>query len=518
DLTTTDIMSLHDIIGTIEHAKDNDNIKGILLDLTSISTGRASNKLLREALADFKTADKFIVAYGKYYTQNSYYIASVADEIYLNPLGNVDFLGFSAQVPYYKELLDRLDIKMQIYYAGQYKSATEPYRRYDMSPQNRLQVREYLEDMYALYLNDISQSRDIPVEELRKIADEYLLRKAEDAVDYRLVDGIAYRDELHTNLKERMGLEESDKLKMVDVETYGNQKRKGGSFSVKDKIAVVYAEGTLVDGKGEPGNIGGDKYAKIIRKLRHKESTKAIVLRVNSPGGSVLASDVIWRELVQARKQGIPVVASFSDVAASGGYYIACMADSIFAEPNSITGSIGVFAMIPSFQKTLNNQLGVRFDTVKTGPFSNRLSLFYDISEEEGKILQESVEDFYEIFIQKVADSRKMTRDEVHAIAQGRVWTGQKALELGLVDAYGGIDEAIASAARMADLETYRINEYPRIKAPFERLLDRYTNPTTTSNALMQMQLGELYPVYQQLQDLKTMKGMQARMPFMVEY
>ena len=317
------------------------------------------------------------------------------------------------------------------------------------------------------------------------------------------------------NLKKRLGLETKDRLNLVDVDDYGQKKRKGGGFSVPDKIAVVYAEGVIVDGKGSPGNTGGDKYARIIRQLRQKDNVKAIVLRVNSPGGSVLASDIMWRELVMAKKQGIPVVASFSDVAASGGYYIACMADSIFAEPNSITGSIGVFAMIPSFQKTLNNKLGVTMDTVKTGPFSNRLSLFYDITEEESKILQEDVDNFYEIFINKVADSRKMTRNEVHAIAQGRVWTGERAVELGLVDALGGIDEAIASAAHLANLEEYIVSEYPFLKNPLERMIESYMTDEKGPD-VFKSHVEEYFPQYKYLLELKEMKGVQARMPFVI--
>lgn len=509
------VMGLHDYIGSISHAKENDNIKGILLDLGTVTTGGATNKLIREALVDFKSSGKFVVAYSKYYSQNAYYLASVADEIYVNPLGGVDFLGVSVQIPFFKDMLDRMDIKMQVFYAGQFKSATEPFRRYDISDQNRLQIREYMEDIYGQYLEEISVSRNISTAELRRIADQYLLRKAEDAVEHKLVDGLAYRDELIDNLKGRIGLEEDDKLKVVRVTDYGNKKKKGGSYSVNDKIAVVYAEGSIVDGKGEAGNIGGDKYAKIIRKIRQDDNVRAIVLRVNSPGGSATASDIMWRELILAQKQGIPVVASFSNVAASGGYYISCAADSIFAEPNSITGSIGVFAMIPSLQNTFKNKLGITTDTVKLGRFSNRLSLLSDITAEESAILQEGVEDIYETFLKRVADGRKMSRDEVHAIAQGRVWTGKKAMENGLVDALGGIDEAIASAATLAEIKEYRLTEYPKIKNPFERMLEDITKKPDT-DALARMQLGDYYPYFEYLKEIKNMKGVQARMPFMI--
>ncbi|MEM9823892.1 MAG: signal peptide peptidase SppA [Bacteroidota bacterium] len=508
------VLGLHDIVGAIEYAQTDDKIKGILLDLGTVSIGRASNKVVREALMDFKTSGKFILAYSQYYNQSSYYLASVADEILVHPLGNVDFLGYSAELPFFKDLLDRMDVKVQVFYAGQYKSATEPFRRKDMSPQNRVQIREYLEDMYALYLNDIAEAREVSTTKLRQIADQYLLRKTEDAIQYNLVDKAAYRDELIDNMKGRLGLDDSDQVNMVTIEDYGKKKRKGAGYSVSEKIAVVYAEGTIVDGKGQPGNTGGDKYARIIRKLRQQANVKAIVLRVNSPGGSVMASDVMWRELVLAKEQGIPIVASFSDYAASGGYYIACMADSIFAEPNSITGSIGVFAMFPSLQRTFNNHLGITMDTVKTGPFSNHLSMSYDISAEESAIMQKQIEDFYETFLGKVAKSRNMTRDEVHAIAQGRVWTGKKALELGLVDAIGGIDEAIASAASLADLDQYRVTEYPQIKNRFERMILEFTNEEARAG-MVKSQIEEAFPNYKYLMELKEMKGAQARLPFM---
>ena len=515
---TESVLGLHDLVAAIEHASSDDNVKGILLDLKGVQAGRASAKVLREALTDFKKEGKFIIANAEYYSQGTYYLASIADKIYVNPLGGVDFRGFAAQVPFFKDMLDRLGIKMQVYYAGQFKSATEPFRRYNMSDQNKLQVREYLGGMYQLYLEDIAASRGISVAELRRIANEYLLRDAEDALQYKFVDEIAYDDQVIDQLKERLGLDKDKKLTTVSLDDYGKGFKRKKDYGAKDKIAVIFAEGDIVDGSGENGNIGGDKYAKLIRKVRQDKKVKAIVIRVNSPGGSGLASDMIWRELEMAKAEGIPVVASMGDLAASGGYYISCNADSIFAEPNTITGSIGVFGMIPSMEDMLKEKAGITFDTVKIGEFAIGLSPFFDVSEKEGIIIQNSVEEFYEIFLSKVAAGRKMTRNQVHEIAQGRVWTGRKAVSIGLVDAEGNLEDAIASAARLADLDKYRVAEYPTFKQPIEQMIDEIIgNKDMVRTYLMENELGEFYPYYQQLKALKKVKGPQARLPFIVE-
>ncbi len=513
---TESIVGLHDIVASIEHAKTNDNIKGIFLDLGNVQTGRATSKVIREALEDFKSDGKFVISNAKYYTQGSYYLASVADKVYVNPLGSVDFRGFSAQVPFLKDMLDRLGIKMQVYYAGQFKSATEPFRRYDMSPQNKTQVRAYLEEMYALYLEEISKSRNISTTDLRDIANGFKVRDADDAIQYKLVDDKLYRDQILDELRTRLGLEKDAKIKSISVEDYGKGNKLKTDFSVKDKIAVVYAEGNVVDGLGEEGSIGGDKYAKIIRKLRKNDKIKAIVVRVNSGGGSGLASDIMWRELQLAKEQGIPIVASMGDLAASGGYYIACNADTIYAEPNTITGSIGVFGMIPSLQNMLKDKAGITFDSVKTGPYAIGINPYFDINDKEGQIIQNGVEEFYEIFLKRVGDGRGMSRDAVHEVAQGRVWTGAKAKDLGLVDKLGGLDEAIASAASLAGLEKYRISEYPKVKEPIEKLVDQLTGKKNTS-FVIQSELGDLYPYFDYIKSLKEMKGVQARLPFMVE-
>jgi protease-4 len=321
-------------------------------------------------------------------------------------------------------------------------------------------------------------------------------------------------------LRDEIGLKKDEEITSMGINAYSQSVSKNKNLSAKNKIAVIYAEGTVVDGEGENGQIGGDKYSKIIRDIRKDKKVKAIVLRVNSGGGSGMASEKIWRELTLAKKQGIPVIVSMGDVAASGGYYIACMADSIFAERNTLTGSIGVFGTVPSMADFMRQKLGITADTVKTGQFSTGVSPFYDVSEAEGKILQQSVEEFYDIFLTRVADGRKMKKEAVHNIAQGRVWTGQKALEIGLVDGFGDLETAIAAAKRTANITDFRIAEYPQIKDPFEQLIDELMGKDKTekaAKAMLKTELGELYPYYEQMQWVRSAKGIQAVIPYQIE-
>jgi protease IV len=510
-------IGLHDMVAAIEHAKTDDKIKGIYLDLSGAPGGRATASTLRKALLDFKSADKFIVAYSTAYSQGTYYMASVADEVMMNPVGGVDFLGFSAQIPFFKDMLDRLGINMQVFYAGQFKSASEPFRLTEMSEQNRLQVREYLEGMYSLFLEDISASRGIPTTELRNIANTYALRKAEDAVKYKFVDKLAYTDEVLANLKERIGLEKDDKLEMISLANYEEGNKAKVNFKAKDKIAVIYAEGNIVDGDGEAGSIGGDKYAAIIRKIREDDKHKAIVIRINSGGGSGLASEIMWRELMLCKEQGIPVIASMGDVAASGGYYIACMADTILAQPNTITGSIGVFGMIPNLQKMFDEKLGIQFDSVKTGTYSTGLTTNFAIGPEEGAIIQQGVDDFYDLFLTRVAEGRKMTKEAVHQVAQGRVWTGTKAANIGLVDVLGDLQDAMDIAAAKAGLEKYRVTEYPKTKDHIQQLMEKITGQEDEVKAMLENEVATIFPEYKYMKELREMKGIQARIPFLLE-
>jgi len=511
-------LGLHDMIDAIEAAKDDDNIKGIYLELSSnFSAGMATMSALRQALEDFKESEKFVVSYGNYYTQGSYYMASVADKMYLNPVGAVVAPGFAAQIPFFKKMIDEWGIKAQVYYAGKFKSATEPFRRTNMSEENRLQTSQYLNEGFNIFLEDMAKSRGKSLAEMKDIVSEYRARNAQDAVDYGLIDELKYKDQVLDNLKDRLGLDEDEDIGAIGIKKYHKAAKKKSDYSIKDRIAVVYAEGNIVDGEGETGNIGGDRYAKIIRKIRKDDKVKAIVLRVNSGGGSALASEVILRELTRAKEEGKNVVVSMGDVAASGGYYIACEAEKIFAEPNTITGSIGVFGLIPSVQNMMDKEIGITFDTVKTGRFATTGAPFFDLNEAEGQIIQQSVDEVYTTFKQRVADGRDMTVEDVDEVAQGRVWTGKKASTIGLVDELGGLDDALAAAAELADLENYRVKEYPRTKEPIQQLLDDLMGKEAPQ-AMIKKEIGEdFYKYYEYAKDIKNMSGPQARMPFMIE-
>lgn len=516
----TQYLGIHDLVYTINTAKEDDNIKGIYLEAESLpTTGIASGRLLFEALKDFKSSGKFIIAYSRYYTQGAYYIATTADEIILNPIGAVDFRGFSAQIPFMKNMLDKVGIKMQVIYAGKFKSATEPYRRTNMSDENRLQVRAYLEEMYATFLSDISEGRDIPVSELRKIADSYIGIDPDQALAAGLVDQIGYSDQALNKMRELIGLDSDEKVKMVSPGSYFKNKPKRPDYDQKDRIAVVYAEGTVVDGKGENGTIGDEKYVKILRDLRKNDRVKAIVLRINSPGGSAMSSENIWREIRLAQDAGKKVVASMGDYAASGGYYIAAPADTILAQSNTLTGSIGVFNVIPSVSELLEDKLGINFDTVKTGDLSTGITPVFDMSPKEIALLQSRTNAMYELFLKRVSEGRGMSRDAVHEIAQGRVWTGANAQKLGLVDQIGGLEDAIAVAQELAGLDGYRVLEYPAIKEPLQQLIEDYLmEEEVNTKALLKTQLGELQPYYDFLDEVRTAKGVQARLPFLIPF
>jgi len=521
-----DVVGLFDVLAAIEYAKTDDDIKGIYLDLDGVPGGMSTRSNLRDALIDFKESGKFIVAHADFYTQSAYYLASVADDISVHPtsmLGGLEFTGFGRQIPFYKNALDKLGVKMEVYYSGQFKSATEPYRLTEMSDQNRRQIREYLGPLYEKFLADISASRDVPVAELKRIANEWLIRDPKDAVTHKLIDRVAYKDEVLDLLREKIGLDDDDKIYKVGLENYVSKAKPSTDFSVKDKIAVIYAEGTITSGKDVPGSVTDDDYGPMIRKIRQDDKIKGIVLRVNSPGGSALSSESIWRELSLATEAGKPVVVSMGDYAASGGYYIACMADKIYAEPTTITGSIGIFSMIPNASGLLQNKIGISLDTLNLATNASAINSipFMDHTPKFRSVFQQMTDEGYEQFLGRVAAGRDMTRDEVHEIAQGRVWTGEKAKELGLVDELGGLEEAIAEAKALANLDEYRITEYPKVKDPLQQFMEKWLNPNKASvsakQAVLQAEMGELYPYYQQLKEMTEMKGPQARMPILME-
>jgi len=521
DLENQKILGLHDYIHALEVAATDDKIKAIFLEMQSVPVNFASSDLLRDALQECRDQGKFVIAYSKYYTQGGYYLASVSDRVHVGPLGGVDFRGFSASVGFYKDMLDRLGIKMQVIYAGKFKGATEPYRRNDLSEENRLQIREFINHLYDHYVEQVGESRNISPAELKKIANEYSASDPEKALALGLIDGVGYRDNAISELKDAIGLSDDDKVKLVGIQNYYNSHPPKLNLSIKDKVAVIYAEGTILDGSGSPGSTGDTKYVKIIDKLRKDKKVKAVVLRVNSPGGSAMASENMWRSLSLLKEAGKPVVVSMGDYAASGGYYISCMADSILAQENTITGSIGVFSIIPSTQELFNDKMGIHFDTVKTGQFSLGLNTIYDMSPAEKALYQNQTNRLYDIFIKRVSEGRDIPESTVRNIAEGRVWTGTAALEIGLVDRIGDLEDAIKVAADMGGLDEYRISTYPKIKEPLLQLIEELTGTGDTEaiqDQFVRTKMGDMYPYYKQVKEITTVKGAQARLPLVIPF
>lgn len=521
DLENQKVLGVSDITYAIDQAAQDDRIQGIFIEVDMLPAGFASAGVIREALDQFKAkSGKFIIAYSKYYTQGAYYLSSVADEIYVHPVGIVDFRGFGAQIPFFKNMLDKLGVKMQVFYAGKFKSATEPYRRADMSPENKEQLREYIQAFYDKLLNDISASRNISKAELHRIADNYLAGDVQKARELGIVDFVGYREDALASMRVKMGLEADDKVKTISlVELFNNHPHRV-DLSIKNKIAVIYAEGTIVDGDGGLGAVGDEKYVKIIDDLSKDKRVKAVVLRVNSPGGSAMASESIWHALTRLKAEGKPLVVSMGDYAASGGYYISCPADSIFTQDATLTGSIGVFSMIPSVEELMTDKLGITFDSVKTGHFATGIGIINPLDERESRFMQNRTNELYRLFKTRVSEGRDISPDQVEEIAQGRVWVGQKAVELGLADEVGGLEEAIASAARLADIEDdYRISNYPVVKEPLIEFIESLLGEEQARHKyIAKSQLEELYPYYEYLEEIRNADGPQARLPFVVEF
>ncbi len=504
---------LNDILKSVSKAKSDSRIKGILLNLTSIQSGMATTEEIRNAFLDYKKSGKFIYAYSESYTQGAYYLASVADKIYLYPEGDVDFRGLHADLMFFKGTLEKLEIQPEIIRHGKFKSAVEPFMYDKMSDENREQVSTFLNSIWNNILNGISASRNIPVEELQKIADNAEGRNAENALSLHLVDKLSYYDQVLSDLKKKTDQGEKEKIKFVSLKKYVRAYVKGDDYSAK-KIAVVYASGDIVSGEGNEDQIGSDKIAAALRKARLDSSVKAIVFRINSPGGSALASDVIWRETVLAQKTK-PLIVSMGDYAASGGYYIACAADTIVARPNTITGSIGVFGLLFNTQNMFKNKLGITFDSVKTGRYADIGSMNRPMKENEREIIQGEVEKVYDTFISHVAIGREMTKENVDNIGQGRVWSGVDAKRLGLVDVLGGINDAISIAAKKANLTTYRTIALPEQKEFFEKLVDDLNAEAKVYFA--KQQLGESYLYLETFNNLAKQKGIMAKIPFMMK-
>jgi len=505
-------IGLNDILANIKKAATNDNIKGILINAEVSPNSYAGLEEIRNELIEFKKSKKFVISYAEIMDEHSYYVASVSDKIYLNPSGEILLNGFSQQVFYIKGMLDKIGLKPELIRHGKFKAAGEPFIADKMSAENRSQIESYMGSLYNHFLNQIAIARKKDVAEVTSIVNELKIQNGKDAVALKMIDGLKYQDEVDAEIKTRLGLKESEKISSITMAKF---KGVSNNASISDnKIAVLYCVGEIVGGQGNDETMGSERIAEAIKKIREDDSYKALVLRVNSPGGSALASDIMWREIVLCKKKK-PVVVSMGNVAASGGYYIAAPADAIVAQPNTITGSIGVFGMLINAQELLNNKLGVKIETVKFGEFSDLGSPDRPLNEAERKVIQNAVDRVYTDFINRVAEGRKMTEAQVDSIAQGRVWSGVDAKKIGLVDELGGLDKAIAIAAKKAKLDEYRTVELPNLKDPFEEIFSSLSNQA--SIYFMKKELGQNYIQYQEVKKAIQYQGIQTRMPFEVK-
>jgi len=512
-------IGVHRIKDLINKAKSDPNIEGIIYKPSLVSSGgMVKNSIIRESLQSFKdSTDKFLYTYADFLTNSTYLLASSSDSIFLNPNGMLEIKGYSAMIPFFKDMLDRVGVKMNVIYAGNFKSATEPFRRNDMSPASKVQTREYLNDNFNLYLEEVSNARGITKSVLNSFINDYNFENIDKAIDLKIIDKKAYWYEIEDGIRNKLDLEKGEKINYVELSEYDSK-----SFikkrSSKNRVAIIYAEGDILYDSDNRGVVSEVKYHEIFDKIRNDSKVKAVVLRVNSPGGSAFSSDVIWREMKELQSKGIPVIASFGDYAASGGYYIAAGADAIVSHPKTLTGSIGVFSMLPNVSELLEDKMGIHFDTIKTSPHAISFSPFYDFSEEETKTLQGWTDRLYQKFLSRVAEGRGMSIDEVHQVAQGRVWTGVRAVENGLVDELGGLDRAIELAVEKAGLEDdYKLISFPIIKKDvFEQLLmdlqknsDVKLRAPSIETQLMQ-KINELKPYVRYKEPI-------ARLPFSVQ-
>ncbi|MBS4012144.1 MAG: signal peptide peptidase SppA [Bacteroidetes bacterium] len=505
-------IGLNDMLKNVKKAGADNNIKGIFLDMTGINAGYATIAEIRNELLKFKESGKFIIAYGESYSQKAYYLASVADEVYLNPVGMIDFSGLNMQSMFFKNLLEKIGIEAQVIKHGDYKSAGEPFYLEKMSDANREQMLSIASSMWNSITNDISKSRNLSLNHINNVANGLLTRKPSLALDNSMIDGIKHRDEIMDNIRQKLGLGEKDKINFASYAQYKNAPMPKELLNVgaKDYIAVIYGMGNIISGEGGDYTMGSDRIAEAIREARLNDKVKAIVFRINSGGGSALASDVMLREIKLASEVK-PVVASFGDVAASGGYYVACAADKIIANPSTITGSIGVFGMIPNMKDLFNQKLGITFDNVKTNTLADFGATNRPLTATEKELIQEMIGEIYDTFITHVSEGRSLPKETVDNIGRGRVWTGSEAKDIGLIDDFGGLEYAIVVAAELAELENYRIIEYPKKKTFIEMLL---ADMGGVREYFIKQQLGENYIVYKQIQTIKESTGILARIPF----
>jgi protease-4 len=506
---------LNDILNNIKKAAVDKKITGILIENGLVSPGWATTDEIRNALAKFRESGKFVISYTDYVlTQEGYFLSTACDKIYMNHGAMIDFKGLSGEVMFYKKALDKIGVDVQVIRHGKFKGAVEPFVLDEMSKENREQIKDYVGSIWTHVVSDISESRKITAADVNKLADNLAANTAEDAQQNKLIDGIMYRDALLDTLRSLSGIGRNDKVNTISMSKYTRVPDPNKVYSAVNKIAVIYAEGTIVMGKGNDSNIGGNTYAEIIRNQRLDSNIKAIVMRVNSPGGSAVASDIIWRELDLAAKVK-PVIISMGNYAASGGYYLSATATRIFASPVTVTGSIGVFGMIPNAGKLLKDKLGITTETVNTNSHSDFPSVFRPMNSYEQQVMQKSIENIYTDFVSKVSEGRKMKTTSVDSIGQGRVWSGKSARSLGLVDEMGGLGDAIKGAAQLAGIEKYSVREYPVIEDPYTKLITGLTSEVKMK--ILERELGEYARYYSEIREIATLSGIQARLPYFID-
>ena len=500
---------------TIAHAKEDDNIKGIYLNVTLPATGYTVIEEIRLALIDFKTSGKWVIVYSDLMTESAYYLASVADKIYLNPEGELEFNGLTAEVSFFKRMFDKLEIKPEVFRVGEFKSAVEPFLLEKMSPEHRLQLTEMINSIYGHVLDRVAEARKIPREKLDEIADKMLVRNAKLALEHGLVDSLLYVDQVEQELKKRVGIEGDKKLEFIKYPKY---KKSFSTYKAsKNEIAVIVAEGTILPGKSEKGSniIGSETFIKEMKKAREDEEVKAIVVRINSPGGSFQASDAMWREIKLA-SQAKPVIASMSDYAASGGYYLAMACDTIVAQPHTITGSIGIFSVLFDASGFLNNKIGITSEELKTGEVGDLFAMSRPLTPLERNIWQTRTDEVYETFTGKAAEGRDLPIDSIKKVASGRVWTGSQAIQRKLVDVVGNFEDAVAIAVKSAGLtDDYKVRFYPEYSPSLaEQIISQIEEEENTT---LKEELGSYYHLYEYWNQVKSFQGTQARMPYVLK-
>lgn len=490
------------------------DVKGISININNPNIGFGQMEEVLTALKEFKKSDKFVYSYSDYMSEGAVLLAALTDSSFINPMGSIEFNGLASEITFYKGALDKLGLEPLVFRVGEFKSAVEPFIRKDMSSESKLQVSEYLNSIADNVYADYAKNKGISKDKVDEILNQSSMLMAEDAVKHNLITGVAYSDQYEDIIRERIGVKKGKKINYVSYGSYTKAKKHVKPSTAKDRIAVIVSEGEIIDGEAAYGQIGSKTFVKELRKVAKDDKVKAIVLRINSPGGSALASDIMWREIQLAREKK-PVIASMGDLAASGGYYMAMGTDTIVAHPSTITGSIGIFGLLLNTEKLMNDKLGLTFDGVKTHTFADSPSMTRKMSDAEMQTIQNSVNRGYEVFTSKAAEGRKMDIDALKAVAGGRVWTGSQALERGLVDVLGNLDDAIKIAAEKADVEEYRVRYYPSPKSEFDLLVEKMTKKD--SDAKIKQYLGDFGEVYDLIKANQNKDYIQARMPYSIK-